>query len=403
MLHISLSAKPSIDTPTQVMLSIGGDPSSTYTVTWRTSTLSAPSMAQLAMATPDPSIEQHAMNVEALTFSNYGDSANLHSHKVVFNDLTPATLYNYRVGNGNVWSEWFQFKTADPLSDKFSFLYFGDIQNGIKSVGSRALRTAYKQFGDQASFMLFTGDIVDRSFDPLWNEFFVAGSWILGTLPSVATAGNHEYYKNDDGRPRTFSHHWDHIYGFPKNAPLPAYQNRSYFFDHHDVRFISIDSYTLYQSNPDLPQILAWFEQTLKDNPNKWTIVYTHYPIYSCSAGRNNESFRNLLKPLLEKYGVDLVLQGHDHTYCRGFNEEQAGETKNLPLYVVSVAGSKMYKLNENQWSDVTGRNIQLYQHISIEGNTISFDTFDVSENLFDSFKLVKNEQGYNQLIEKRK
>ena len=45
-----------------------------------------------------------------------------------------------------------------------------------------------------------------------------------------------------------------------------------------------------------------------------------HYPIYSSKQGRDNVGLRNALQPLFEKYKVDLVLQGHDHTYGRGTN-----------------------------------------------------------------------------------
>lgn len=69
-------------------------------------------------------------------------------------------------------------------------------------------------------------------------------------------------------------------------------------------------------------------------------------------------------------------------------------------FYVVSVAGPKMYKLNENVWSEVTGKDTQLYQYIKIDGNTLFFDAFDVTGNVFDSFRLIKNEHGVNTLIE---
>jgi 3',5'-cyclic AMP phosphodiesterase CpdA len=216
------------------------------------------------------------------------------------------------------------------------------VQNDNKSLGSTTLREAYQHFGHEASFMVFAGDLVSKSTDDYWDEFFYAGGWIFGSLPSLPTPGNHEYNKLPDGT-RSFSNHWNHIFGMPQNPPLPEYQDRFYFVDYQGVRFISLDASVTNESNKNLNVILAWFEETLKTNTNKWTVVLTHYPVYSCSAGRNNEEYRNILRPLLEKYGVDLVLQGHDHTYCRGFNKANIqGNVKNPPLYVVSVAGPKM-------------------------------------------------------------
>lgn len=63
-----------------------------------------------------------------------------------------------------------------------------------------------------------------------------------------------------------------------------------------------------------------------------------HHPVYSTAKNRDNTILRERFKPIFEKYGVDLVLQGHDHTYARG------GLGKKRPVYLLSVAGPKMYE-----------------------------------------------------------
>ena len=57
-------------------------------------------------------------------------------------NLRPGTLYAYRVGNGKVWSEWFQFRTASQTPQAFSFIYLGDAQKNIYSLWSRTVRAA---------------------------------------------------------------------------------------------------------------------------------------------------------------------------------------------------------------------------------------------------------------------
>jgi Calcineurin-like phosphoesterase len=61
-------------------------------------------------------------------------------------------------------------------------------------------------------------------------------------------------------------------------------------------------------------------------NPNiKWIIVNYHTPMYTspntCSASSCNGSspHRDVYHPLFDKYGVDLVLQGHVHNYQRTY------------------------------------------------------------------------------------
>lgn len=389
-----------INDPSEIMLSIGGDPTSDYTVTWRTPQNDTKTVAQIVKAEANPDFEKKAKEVKGTSVTNYGDSKDRVSHTVRFTGLESNALYSYRVGNGKNWSEWFQFKTSKKENDRFSFIYFGDVQNDIKSLGSRTLRQAFQHLGKDASFMLFAGDLVSRSTDDYWSEFFYAGGWMFGTLPSVPTTGNHEY--TGSSNKRVFSSHWSHIFGLPQNAPSSEYLNRFYWFDYQGVRFISLDSPVFNKENKDIQVILNWLENTLKNNPNKWSVVFTHYPVYSCSAGRNSEEYRNLLRPILEKHGVDLVLLGHDHTYCRGFNETNINErnVKNTPLYVVSVAGPKMYLLGLKPWSDVRGKDTQLYQNITVDGNTLYYDSYDVTGKLFDSFRLEKNESGANKLIE---
>lgn len=389
----------SSNNPTEIMLSIGGDPTSDYSVTWRTAERNNGSVAQIVETTGNPRFEKNAKEIKGISVPNYGDGKKRVSHQVRFTGLDPNTLYSYRVGNGKEWSEWFQFKTAKKENDKFSFIYFGDVQNDIKSLGSRTLRQAYRHLGKDASFMLFAGDLVSRSTDDYWSEFFYAGGWMLGTLPSVPATGNHEYTNTGNGR--VFSHHWSNIFAMPQNAPMPEYQDRFYWFDYQGVRFIGLDSPVINKDNENLPTVLNWLEKSLGNNPNRWTIVFTHYPIYSCSSGRNSEAYRNILRPIFEKHGVDLVLQGHDHTYCRGFNNANiTGNVKNPPIYVVSVAGPKMYELNSHAWSDVRGKDTQLYQNITVNNNTLYFDSYDVTGNLFDSFRLEKDSNGINKLVE---
>lgn len=392
------NSSTSSHTPDRIMLSIPADPSKSRAVSWRTIYNDSVSLGEIAVVSPAPNLEDSARVVNG-TFSPWetGSEAAM-GHKVIFDNLNPETKYAYRIGNGEVWSEWFQFKTSSDKTEPFSFLYFGDVQNSIKSYCSRLMRQAYTHF-PKADFMLFTGDLVSRSTEDYWREFFYAGNWIFGTMPSLATPGNHEYYPNEDG-PRTFSKHWNQIFINPNNNPENL-EGKTYFLDYQGVRFISLDSPAMGYREEDRDNTLDWLNKVLSDNPNKWTILFTHYPVYSCSQGRNNENYRTTVKPILEKYGVDLVLQGHDHTYCRGQNLSNLGDNAtNMPMYVVSVAGPKMYGLNTSFWSNRMASNTQLYQNIFINGDTIDFKAYTVVGELYDDFKIIKNKSGQNIIIE---
>lgn len=385
--------------PDRVMLSISGDAATSRSVSWRTVFGTTESYGEIAALDPSPEFEDKVTKITG-TNSPWEEGSQVSmGHKVIFENLQPETKYAYRVGNGENWSEWFQFRTSSANDEPFSFLYFGDVQNDIKSLGSRALRQAYTHF-PEADFMLFAGDLVSRSTEEYWREFFYAGGWIFGMMPSVVTPGNHEYDKPEN-QARTFSKHWKQIYSSPANSPSEEYYNRNYYIDYQGVRFISFDSPGFGENENDSILLISWLDKTLTENPNRWTVFFTHYPVYSCSQGRNNERYRNSVQPLLEKHGVDLVLAGHDHTYCRGFNPEGVKvRGKNMPLYVVSVSGPKMYGLNTSFWSDRMASMTQLYQHVSVSSEKLEFKTFTVTGELYDHFIISKNKNGVNTFVE---
>ncbi|MCG6188389.1 purple acid phosphatase family protein [Maribellus maritimus] len=383
--------------PDRVMLSISGNPASERAVSWRTSAGVAVSLGQIAKASEGPFFSENIATVNGTSsFWEEGDASAL-GHKVVFDNLSPNTTYTYRVGNGDNWSEWFQFTTSSANTEPFHFLYLGDFQTDIKQHCSRLIRQAYTHFPN-AEFILMAGDLVSRSNEDYWNEFFYAGDWIYGTIPTMATPGNHEYHSENDMR--VFSKHWNQIFVNPSNGP-EGIKNRSFYIDYQGVRFVSFDSpVTGYYDNARI-NTEKWLHEVLANNPNKWTVVFTHYPVYSCSQGRDSEDYRKVIQPILEKYGVDLVLQGHDHTYCRGQNLENIGENCiNPPMYMVSVAGPKMYGLNVERWSERAGSQIQLYQNVSVDENKLKVDVYTVTGELYDSFSLEKNKKGINKVIE---
>jgi 3',5'-cyclic AMP phosphodiesterase CpdA len=78
------------------------------------------------------------------------------------------------------------------------------------------------------------------------------------------------------------------------------------------VLLVGLDS-----TRPDDPDQLAWLERTLRDTKAPWKIVALHHPPYSAGYQGSNDATRAAFTPLFERYGVQLVLSGHDHDYQR--------------------------------------------------------------------------------------
>ena len=394
--------------PDRVILTIAADPARTLAVTWRTDVSVAEARAQIAPADHGPQFESHAKSVAAKSESLATESGTVRYHSVVFEGLTPRTKYLYRVGDGTHWSEWTTFQTASAGAEPFQFLYVGDAQNSIKSHWSRLIRAAFAST-PKARFIVHAGDLVGRgTSDTDWGEWHQAAGWINAMLPSLPAPGNHEYEKSKEEKakakdaPATITGHWRAQFTLPSNGPK-GLEETAYFVDYQGVRLVVLNSSEGQEKQAD------WLHEVLGRNPNRWTIVCFHHPIYASAKGRDNAEIRKLWQPILDQYHVDLVLQGHDHTYARtGLQTtalaEAGGSTpdpKAGTVYVNSVSGPKQYQLDRKPVQKRTAEGTQLYQVISVKGDTLRLEAFTALGVLYDAFELKKRPNQANELTEK--
>ncbi len=374
--------------------------------TWRCPMEVDHSYIQYQLASPHPvtdvktgTIVPAVAELDTVTYD--GRTGIFKSFRVKVSDLMPGAQYMYRVGNDDAgWSEWIHVKLPVSHPDSsFTFIYFGDPQSDLRSQWSRAIRQAYRSAPD-ASFMLYAGDLVNRGYnDREWGDLYEAGDFIHRMIPSIMTPGNHEYDYP------MLSPLWRTHFTLPENGPegYEKLRGACYYIDYPAVRIISLDG-TTSENDRKLRKVQArWLESVLQKTKQKWIILTLHQPFYSTKESRDNPQIRRAFMPLVEKYGVDLLLQGHDHAYGRGMlaaGESTPGNTGTM--YVVSVSGPKMYEVGEaKSWMQKQGENTQLYQVIDIEGDTLHFNTYTVTGELFDSFRLDKNNNGDLRLTEK--
>jgi predicted phosphodiesterase len=94
-----------------------------------------------------------------------------------------------------------------------------------------------------------------------------------------------------------------------------------YSFDYQRVHFLAISSEIPYNATSVQYEFVKNDLPKAASNPNiDWIIVYFHRPMYtSPSTHPPSPVLRNTYHPLFEQYGVDLVLQGHNHNYQRTY------------------------------------------------------------------------------------
>lgn len=392
--------------PDRIILTWTGDPTTTQAVTWRTSVEVRQGLAELAVATAGPEFKKQAQSFKATSQALMTNINTAHFHTVEFRDLQPGTKYCYRVGDGVNWSEWFHFTTAKVEPEPFSFIYFGDAQNDVREMWSRVIRESFTD-APKAKFFLHAGDLINTAeSDQEWGEWHGAGAFLNAMIPSIAVPGNHEMAKAENGSRRT-SHHWRPQFAFPENG-IPGLEETNYTLTYQNVRIIALDS------NQKVIEQAPWLEQVLAENKHPWVICTFHHPVFSTAKGRDNPIVRNAWKPIFDKYKVDLVLQGHDHTYGRTTLETPLAEVvANVPtgvtnvdtqtgtIYVVSVSGPKMYNLNPSEVMKRVAEDTQLYQVIHIDGDRLVYESRTATGELYDAFELIKRPGEINQLIDK--
>lgn len=394
--------------PDRILLTWNGDAAHSQAISWRTTTAVKRSYCEYAVATEGPYFVQDVTRRQAATKKFGKRLSECHLHNLQLTDLRPSTRYAYRVGDGKNWSEWFHFSTASEKPEPFSFIYFGDAQNDVRSLWSRIVREAHAD-APRAAFMVHAGDLVNSANrDAEWGEWFDGGDWLNAMIPSIATPGNHEYAKRkymEDGEEKThkeLSRYWRAVFDFPKNGP-EGLSETVYWLDYQGVRIISLNS------NEQEERQVKWLDGVLSSNPNKWTIVTFHHPLFSSAKGRDNVGLRKLWKPILDKHRVDLVLQGHDHTYARSGlelpedveNVESGITLKRGPtVYVVSVSGPKQYDVGDRKFFQRSASGAQLYQVLKVDGDTLQFEARVANGKLYDAFELRKKSGEFNELVD---
>ncbi|WP_373492332.1 metallophosphoesterase [Parasphingorhabdus sp.] len=394
--------------PDRIVLTPGADPTTSMAVSWRTDIAGKESIAEIAELKPAPNFGLLATQIVGNHVSTISENGAALYHEVRFSGLKPGTAYGYRLKGAAGFSEWHQFRTAKASDAPFRMIYMGDTQNNILEIGSLAWRRALVQAGDP-QLMLHAGDLVasrdDMVHDDEWGEWTALGGWAIATIPQVPAAGNHEYVDHilpDGSEGRKLGGHWSAMFALPDNG-APTTKKTTYYLDYQGVRIIVMDGTSAIEDGT-LDSQTAWLDARLAEAQGNWKIVLFHQPVFTCARPNDTPELKAAWKPLFERHGVDLVLQGHDHCYGRWTAEDgseagreaRSGGAFQGPVYMVSVAGAKMYGLNDRaDWHpDRMAEDTSLFQILDISPDRLALRAHLSTGVLYDGFDLVKQPGG---------
>ncbi len=289
-------------------------------------------------------------------------------HEVTLSGLSPATRYNYTVGstiqvlaggdiNTNGDGEHFFYTPPTTGTDKSTRVWvIGD--SGTADANSAAVRDAYKSFtGNQRTDVwLMLGDNAYESGTDAEYQAAVFNTYpqLLRQVPLWSAFGNHDgidVFFNPPGA-------YPQIFSFPtlgESGGVNSGSETYYSFNFGNIHFISLDAVNIasYQPGSDM---LLWLQADLLANTQEWTIAFWHHPPYSKGSHDSDIEIvliemRENVVPLLESYGVDLVLTGHSHSYERSYlMNGHYGDSESLDVGGMILDGSDGNEFGEGAY-----------------------------------------------------
>lgn len=249
---------------------------------------------------------------------------------VTVGGLKENTTYYYSVEKSGVRTPAEVYKTGS--FENVKILYVGDPQVGASkgqpqgegklSADSGVANTAARNDGfawdrtlDAAlaqnpdlNFVISAGDQVNKTGKPKEEEYAAyLSADALKNIPVATTIGNHDSLNKD------YSYHFNNPN--PTNLGMTE-AGGDYYYSYGPGLFIVLNTnnYNVAEHEQAIKKAVENFPDT------KWRIVTIHQDIYGSGLDHSDTDgmiLRTQLTPVFDKYDIDVVLQGHDHTYSR--------------------------------------------------------------------------------------
>lgn len=304
-----------------------------------------------------PSRVYYGSSVATVMDNQIDDATAVTNHTANITGLNPDTEYYYAISDGtNVLAGAdanHRFKTSPVIGtvQPFRTWVIGDFGKGNA-----------KQMDVKNAFLDHVGDnmpdlwlwLGDNAYDEGTDEEFTQK--VFGTqygygevfprVPFMATPGNHDYGSVlnilTGADPETHDGPYYDIVDVPTNGEIggvPSGYELYYSFDYANVHFVSMNSeigsifvgdwdwtgaspFSSFSTSP----FTDWLHADLQANDKPWVVAYMHQPPHTDGSHESDafwevymEAMRENIMPILESYGVDLVLAGHSHVYERSY------------------------------------------------------------------------------------
>lgn len=342
LFHLGFSAQDSLITRGPY-LQLGTDTS--IVIQWRTDTAVQ-------------CIVRYGTQAVQLTLS-VNESTATTEHSIRVGGLQPVTKYYYSISAGAsllAGDSTYNFIT-NPFAGTVQPVHIwvtGDM--GRANQQQKDVRDAYwnnvKGSRHTDSWLWLGDNVYSEGRDSQYQDkLFNIYPEILRNTVARPCPGNHDYGAID---PVTHNGPYYENFTMPENGEAggePSGEEGYYSYDYGNVHFVSLNSEVLLWYLTANSQMCNWLKNDLQNTTQPWKIVYWHQPPFTKGSHDSDDAFSNMsfmrqnIVPILEQYGVDLVLTGHSHNYERSFlihNHYGVSGTFNLNTHAVSPTSGKV-------------------------------------------------------------
>jgi hypothetical protein len=285
------------------------------------------------------------------------DTAQVINHTVPVTGLQPNTQYYYSIGTTTQTlsgpDSLHRFKTAPSIGtiQPVKAWVMGDFGKGNSN--QQQVRNSFEAYNPNfnADMWLWLGDNVyqdgtDLEYSTKVFDSIYGYHRLMKYLPFMPAPGNHDYnvistpqasvHPNDQDGP-----YFDLIDVFTngESGGVPSGTEKYYSFDYGNVHFLSLNSELGSIANASHDWIGAsplnsfngspftqWLQADLEANTQPWVVAYWHQSPHTDGSHHSSapweiymKAMRENICPMLEDYGVDLILTGHSHVYERSY------------------------------------------------------------------------------------
>ena len=313
---------------------------------------------------------------------------------VTVTGLEANTTYYYTVEKNGVQSEVQEYKTGS--FDSVKMLYVGDPQIGaskgqpqsgeVLAASSGAANTAARNDAfawnrtleiataqnPGVNFIISAGDQVNKTGQAKEEEYAgYLSPAVLAGLPVATTIGNHDSLNPD------YTYHFNNP-NATENGKTQA--GGDYYYSYGAGLFIVLNT-----NNYNVAEHEKTIQEAIASAPDAaWRVVTIHQDIYGTGLDHSDTDgmiLRTQLTPIFDKYDIDVVLQGHDHTYSRSKLLYGDGQTHGTYEFRLNADGSD-YDW-DNAFNTQTDEKIPLYPEEGDTASTALHDAFQADNGCY--------------------